>query len=75
MDNGCGSGSCGCKGGSGAAATAAPAGSFKALDGGYDAALVNSLTAPPPIPLTPRTGEPGPVASVNGVSQGVQNTG
>lgn len=67
MDNGCGSGSCGCKGGGGAPATAAPAGSFKALDGGYDAALVNSLTAPPPIPLTPRTGEPGPVASVNGV--------
>ncbi len=64
MDNGCGSGSCGCK--SGGAATAAPA-SFKPLDGGYDAALVNSLTAPPPIPLTPRTGEPGPVASVNGV--------
>lgn len=62
MDNGCGSGSCGCK--SGGAPTAL---TVKPLDGGYDAALVNSLTTPPPIPLTPRTGEPGPVASVNGV--------
>lgn len=62
MDNGCGSGSCGCK--SGGTATAL---SVKPQASGYDAALVNSLTAPPPVPLEPRSGEPGPVASVNGV--------
>lgn len=62
MDNGCGSGSCGCKSGGTATALSKP------LDVGYDAALVNSLTAPPPIPLVPRTSGPGPVASVNGVA-------
>ena len=65
MDNGCGSGSCGCKGGGTATAANTP----KAVTGGYDAALVNSLTAPPPIPLVPgRASVPGPVASVNGVA-------
>ncbi len=65
MDNGCGSGSCGCKGGGIATAASTP----KAVTGGYDAALVNSLTAPPPIPLVPgRAIVPGPVASVNGVA-------
>ncbi|MES2975516.1 MAG: peptidylprolyl isomerase [Pseudomonadota bacterium] len=65
MDNGCGSGSCGCKGGGTATAASTP----KAVPGGYDAALVNSLTAPPPIPLVPgRASVPGPVASVNGVA-------
>jgi hypothetical protein len=64
MDNGCGSGSCGCKGGSRQPPAAVLA--AKALDGGYDAALVNSLTAPP-YRSRPAPASPGPVASVNGV--------
>lgn len=65
MDNGCGSGSCGCKSGGATTALASPA---LLPQGGYDAALANSLTAPPPVPLVPgRASVPGPVASVNGV--------
>ena len=67
MDNGCGSGSCGCKSG-GNAATPAADKSATAMTGGYDAAFANSLTAPPPVPLVPgRASVPGPVACVNGV--------